>query len=283
MAALPYMQLYVADYLADTMHLSVDQHGAYMLLIMNYWQTGKPLPDVDQRLQCVCMTSAEHWQEIRPALEEFFVIEDGYWHHNRIDADLEKVLSKSDSARRAAKKRHKPAPPAQESCERSANAEHPHMRTGCHTDTDTDTDTDTEIKTCAPKAAPPEESVPDIATQAIAYLNEKAGRNFKVVPASTKLIQARSKEGATLDDLRAVIDRKCAEWAGNPKFEQYLRPATLFNAEKFNNYVGQIGAPLPTSNLVDGTSRFAGRQTVDERNREVALQWAAGGDFYDQQ
>ena len=142
---------------------------------------------------------------------------------------------------------------------------------------------DTSELPCAPKAAPPEESIPDIATQAIAYLNEKAGRNFKVVPASTKLIQARLKEGATLDDIKDVIDRKCAEWAGNPKFEQYLRPATLFNAEKFNNYVGQIGAPLPVSNLVDGTSRFAGRQTVDERNREVALQWAAGGDFYDQQ
>ena len=144
MAALPYMQLYVADYLADTMHLNVDQHGAYLLLIMNYWQTGKPLPDNDQRLQCVCRTSAEHWQELRPALEEFFTIKDGYWYHNRLDKDLEKVKSKSESARKAAEKRHKPAPEKPTSCERNANAEQSDMRTPSHTDTDTDTDTDTE-------------------------------------------------------------------------------------------------------------------------------------------
>ena len=142
MAALPYMQLYVADYLADTMHLNVDQHGAYLLLIMNYWQTGKPLPDNDQRLQCVCRTSAEHWEELRPALEEFFVIKDGYWYHNRLDKDLEKVKSKSESARKAAEKRHKPTPDKPTSCERNANAEQTDMRTGSHTDTDTDTDTE---------------------------------------------------------------------------------------------------------------------------------------------
>ncbi|KPB86159.1 Prophage PSPPH04 [Pseudomonas syringae pv. maculicola] len=43
MAALPYMQFYVADYLADTSHLTTEEHGAYMLLLFSYWQTGKPL------------------------------------------------------------------------------------------------------------------------------------------------------------------------------------------------------------------------------------------------
>lgn len=121
----------------------------------------------------------------------------------------------------------------------------------------------------------------DISTEVIEYLNEKASRNFRAVQTNTKLILARAKEGATIADFKAVIDRKCTEWVGNPKFEQYLRPATLFNAEKFNQYIGQLDAPLPVSNLVDGTSRFAGRQSVDDYNQEVARRWAAGGDCYD--
>ncbi len=99
----------------------------------------------------------------------------------------------------------------------------------------------------------PKDSVgkPDIAAEAIAYLNQKAGRNFRVVPSSTKLIRARAKEGATLREIMAVIDRKCGEWLGDRNREQYLRPATLFNAEKFNNYLGQIGTPVPAGGTHD--------------------------------
>ena len=52
-------------------------------------------------------------------------------------------------------------------------------------------------------------------------------------------------KGATPQDLIAVINRKCLEWLDDPKFSQYLRPSTLFNATKFNDYVGQLDTPLP--------------------------------------
>ncbi|MEE5079541.1 DUF1376 domain-containing protein [Pseudomonas alliivorans] len=89
MAALPYMQLYVADYLADTMHLTTEEHGAYLLLIFNYWQTGKPIPVT--RLARIARLSNERWTDVERSLHEFFNERDNEWVHDRIERDLEAV------------------------------------------------------------------------------------------------------------------------------------------------------------------------------------------------
>lgn len=77
----------------------------------------------------------------------------------------------------------------------------------------------------------------------LTHLNQKANRNYQPVEANIKLIQARSKEGYTFDDLLSVIDRKCSEWLTNPKMKKYLRPATLFDKTKFSQYFGEVGSP----------------------------------------
>lgn len=116
MAALPYMQFFVADYLADTMHLSTEEHGAYLLLIFNYWQTGKPLPNNDKRLSIIARLENERWTDVKQTLIEFFVVSDEKLTHPRIEADLQFVEDKQNKAilagkasavARAAKKRVK--------------------------------------------------------------------------------------------------------------------------------------------------------------------------------
>jgi uncharacterized protein YdaU (DUF1376 family) len=99
MAALPYMQLYVAEYLADTSHLNAAQHGAYLLLLMNYWQRGKALPDLNDRLATVARMGNEEWIANRAVLAEFFHIENGLWKHGRVERDLRRVKSISNAGR----------------------------------------------------------------------------------------------------------------------------------------------------------------------------------------
>lgn len=82
---------------------------------------------------------------------------------------------------------------------------------------------------------------PDDIASVIDYLNDKANRSYQPVPANTKLIAARIREGATIDQLKAVIDAKVKEWADDSKMAAYLRPETLFGATKYAQYVGALG------------------------------------------
>jgi len=72
------------------------------------------------------------------------------------------------------------------------------------------------------------------------FLNEKAGRNYQPVEANTKLIIARLKEGYTEAELRQIVMRKCRDWKADDEMQSYLRPATLFNAQKCAQYRGEL-------------------------------------------
>lgn len=148
MAALPYIQLYVADYLADTMHLTTEEHGAYLLLIFNYWQTGKPIPK--PRLARIARLSNDRWISVEASLSEFFNDNGNEWEHKRIEADLDAVhsaqsqRSAAGKASAEARKNKKATTRQRKSNERSTTDEIPLNDNSTNIDTDTDTDTDTE-------------------------------------------------------------------------------------------------------------------------------------------
>lgn len=100
-----YMPLYVADYLVDTHHLDALEHGAYLLLIMAYWQRREPLPDDDVRLARLARVSVEAWAGLRGTVAEFFLIGEGVWRHKRIDAELSRYADKAEKARAAGQAR----------------------------------------------------------------------------------------------------------------------------------------------------------------------------------
>lgn len=95
----PYMPLFVSDYLSHTAHLSAAEHGAYMLLIMNYWQREKPLPADPRKLARIARMSDAEWAEASESLSEFFQEVDGEWVHKRIEEELARVSEKIEKAK----------------------------------------------------------------------------------------------------------------------------------------------------------------------------------------
>ena len=80
----------------------------------------------------------------------------------------------------------------------------------------------------------------------IDYLNKKASTNYRATTKNTQsFINARVKEGYTVEDFKKVIDSKSREWLGTD-FEKYLRPATLFGT-KFENYLNEANKKAPTA------------------------------------
>ncbi|EFX6130092.1 TPA: DUF1376 domain-containing protein [Escherichia coli] len=160
MAALPYMQLYIADYLADTMHLSAEEHGAYLLLMFNYWQTGKRIPK--NRLAKIARLTNERWADVEPSLQEFFCDNGEEWVHLRIEEDLASVrekLTKKSAAGKASVQARRSRKEADVQTKQERNL------TGVQTDVEvvfehdvntkaTNKDTDKDLKTDPPLNPP---------------------------------------------------------------------------------------------------------------------------------
>lgn len=82
------------------------------------------------------------------------------------------------------------------------------------------------------------------ARKVLEYLNQQTGRSFRETDSNLRIIAARLKEpGIDLEEVGAMIDRQVARWKGT-KMEEYLRPATLFNATKFESYYEARNNPV---------------------------------------
>jgi uncharacterized phage protein (TIGR02220 family) len=98
-----------------------------------------------------------------------------------------------------------------------------------------------------PLPGAPVESLVQQAEEVIQFLNEKTGRHYRAregtnaLSVNTTKIMARLKSGATVLQCRQVIAMKAREWRADEKMAKFLRPATLFGKEKFEQYLGELG------------------------------------------
>lgn len=102
----------------------------------------------------------------------------------------------------------------------------------------------------------------------IDYLNDKTDKKFRASADKTKrFIDARLKDGFTIDDFKKVIDNKCFEWMipgkqinGTPA-SNYLRPETLFGT-KFESYLNQGGGE--SAIFSEDVNKFSNAPVTDD-------------------
>ena len=95
----------------------------------------------------------------------------------------------------------------------------------------------------------------EVAFSLLKFLNEKTGKSFRAhegtnghqrPSANIEAIILALARGATEEQLRGVIARKCREWGESSEMSPHLNPITLFRRSNLEKYLGQReGQNLP--------------------------------------
>jgi uncharacterized protein YdaU (DUF1376 family) len=94
--AAPAIPLFGDAYIADTRHLSLEEHGAYLSLIMIAWRAEDcSLPDDDARLARVLGITTKKWAKLKPDVMAFWALDDGRWTQKRLTKERLFVAKKS--------------------------------------------------------------------------------------------------------------------------------------------------------------------------------------------
>jgi uncharacterized phage protein (TIGR02220 family) len=88
--------------------------------------------------------------------------------------------------------------------------------------------------------------------EVITFLNTTTGSKYKSsTKATVSKIEARIKDGFSVDDIKTVITVKSKEWKGTD-MAKYLRPSTLFAPDKFEDYLNQLEQGNNSKQLNEG-------------------------------
>ena len=96
----PAIPLFGDAYLADTRHLSLEQHGAYLQLMMIAWRSPDcALPNDDAKLARMLGVTPKKWTALKPEVMAFWELEKGTWKQKRLTKERRFVAKKSEDNR----------------------------------------------------------------------------------------------------------------------------------------------------------------------------------------
>lgn len=110
MADFPCLPLWTDAYLADTSHLTTEEHGAYLLLLIQAWRNADcSLPDDDAFLARLAGMTAAKWKASKPIIMAFWTLDQRRkkWVQKRLKKERSKAAQKKRSAKDSAASRWK--------------------------------------------------------------------------------------------------------------------------------------------------------------------------------
>ena len=104
MTAPPYMKLFVAEWTADTQHLTCEQDGAYFRLVRALWRAGGEMAATPDQLARIVGVEPRHWAQIGPAVMALFHVKAGVITHKRLKKEAAKyretVAARAEAGRK---------------------------------------------------------------------------------------------------------------------------------------------------------------------------------------
>jgi uncharacterized phage protein (TIGR02220 family) len=107
----------------------------------------------------------------------------------------------------------------------------------------------------------------ELISKVIEYLNSKSSSSYTLSETNKACILARIKEGYTISDFQRVIDLKCSQWLGTSQ-QKYLRPITLFQTSKFENYLNEPINEIKENGTVKKPTNFEKLSNASRKARE---------------
>ncbi len=105
MAQAPIMPFYTDAYLGDTHHLTTEQHGIYLLLLLYIWRNnGIGVRDDDVEIAKIVRLPLARWKRNRSSIMPFFHVKDGVLRQKRLDKTWEDVAQKIERQREKGKR-----------------------------------------------------------------------------------------------------------------------------------------------------------------------------------
>lgn len=116
-----FFKLYIGDYQRDTAHLSVTEHGAYMLMLQHYYATEKPLPTGKALHRMLRAQDRAERDAIDAVVAQFWTVTDDGLINGRADEEITKAGKQADTNARIAREREEKRKALRDQHEQSTN------------------------------------------------------------------------------------------------------------------------------------------------------------------